>query len=154
MPTNGNATLIPDAYIVEYSDKQQGNSILSSLDRLTHPYHIRQTYASPVFNGLSLHLSAASRNSTNNNNESITEAIDNIHPILAYLYAHPGVRRVYPVRNVPRPQWVDRKDINETSSLPYDNNLTQLKGMYGEMKLTGAGVTVGIIDSGKQQRNH
>lgn len=139
-------SIIPGAFLIEYAGQSAigHTQILSALKPLSHLFRVRQTYASSLFNGLSIHLE--------NQSEDGSYPLTN-HPVLKQLLASPSVQRIYPVYNVPRPEWVTDSRTNDNDQLPFENSQTQLGTVRSEYGLTGAGVTVGLIDSGKSPVN-
>ncbi|KAI8144494.1 peptidase S8/S53 domain-containing protein [Fennellomyces sp. T-0311] len=128
---------VPGAYMIEYADhgSVQHNRLLSSLEPLSNLFTIRQTYSTNLFRGISIHL-----------HDSATDGIVNniaIHPVLQQLVGHPDIQNVYPVLEVPRPQWIENQ-----VHLPFENKLSQLKDVHKILNITGSGITVGILDSG------
>ncbi|KAI9313683.1 peptidase S8/S53 domain-containing protein [Dichotomocladium elegans] len=153
--------IIPDAFIVEYVDQHQDAPILSSLKgEPSNAYQIRQKYASPLFHGLSIRL-LSPLSKRDGKAKTMTPAIPGQlaeqqqlegeeeqphHPLIMQLMEHPGVRKVYPVHEVPRIRWMHEGNLHNT--LPYDLGLTQIENLQNDLKLTGSGITIGILDSG------
>ncbi|KAG2226320.1 hypothetical protein INT45_005992 [Circinella minor] len=155
------AKTIPGAFIIEYAEDntsdsiiQQHNRLLSTLGPLSQSLDVRQTYSSPLFRGVSVNLDnnnspssspSFSALQTVANNSSNNEIEDPHHPVLKQLIRNPSVLNIYPIMEVPRPQWiVEEKQVR----MPYENTLSQLKNIHQELNITGSGITVGILDSG------
>ncbi|KAI9495423.1 hypothetical protein BDB00DRAFT_814593 [Zychaea mexicana] len=155
--------------MIEYADGtdsiiQQHNRLLSSLGPLSQLLQIRQTYSSPLFHGVSINLR------DNNNNDPPSTIVDTVvnkatigphHPVLfEQLIRSPDVLNIYPIMQVPQPQWIEEEEDNV--HLPYENKLSQLKDIHQSLNITGSGITVGILDSGSvytitamfQSKNH
>ncbi|KAG0179243.1 hypothetical protein DFQ28_003160 [Apophysomyces sp. BC1034] len=56
----------------------------------------------------------------------------------------PVVKKIYPIYEIPRPQWVKEKN----NTLPYEDWLSEITRVHDKMKLTGKGMLIGILDSG------
>ncbi|RCI05488.1 hypothetical protein CU098_011139 [Rhizopus stolonifer] len=59
--------------------------------------------------------------------------------------SHPAIQKIYPVSEIPRPQW--RSD-NQTTTIPFVNKDTQIYDVYRELNITGQGILIGVLDSG------
>lgn len=130
--------------MIEYaSDYTQGHkNLLSTLAQ--DLYHIRQTYSSPLFRGVSLHLNTPiDQGGMATKNKGLLQLV---HPALHHFLANPAVRRIYPVYEVARPQWF--KEGDRGRRLPFEDSLSQIDRVHRELGLTGTGMTVGILDSG------
>ncbi|KAI7860449.1 peptidase S8/S53 domain-containing protein [Circinella umbellata] len=154
------AKTIPGAFIIEYAEDntsdsiiQQHNRLLSTLGPLSQSLDVRQTYSSPLFRGVSVNLDnynspsspSFSAMKTVANNSYNNEIEDPHHPVLKQLIRNPSVINIYPIMEVPRPQWI----VEENQvRMPYENTLSQLNNIHQELNITGSGITVGILDSG------
>ena len=155
---------IPGAFIIEYAEDntadtiiQQHNRLLSTLGPFSQSLDIRQTYSSSLFRGVSVNLDNNNNNNNNNNSPSssviktVANNSDNNgveaqhHPVLKQLIRNPSVLNIYPIMEVPRPQWI----VEENQvRMPYENSLSQLKDIHQALNITGSGITVGVLDSG------
>ncbi|CAO3613686.1 unnamed protein product [Cunninghamella blakesleeana] len=135
--------VIPNKYIVEFANQDTVNSFTKSLtDLFTKDVSIGQDYKAPIFNGLSFHL---------NDPEPSTVSASSYDSILGKLFDNDNVRAIYPVRTISLPQvtysFVNSATGNSSETFS-PHHLTQVDRVHKELKNTGKGIVVGIIDSG------
>ncbi|KAI8377473.1 peptidase S8/S53 domain-containing protein [Radiomyces spectabilis] len=118
---------------------------MEDLGSMKESVQIRHTYASSLFRGMSFTL----KDNTSHNNSAIaspsSQNLESEHPVLTHMANYPAVKRMYPVYEIPRPQWLFSEDGRDR---PYENHITELKDVHEKLHLTGQGVTVCVLDTG------
>ncbi|KAI9302091.1 peptidase S8/S53 domain-containing protein [Cunninghamella echinulata] len=141
------ATVLPGRYIVElYDNDNQSQQPLenkpSFAQSLKTTYHkdvqMRDTFDHPFFKGMTFDF-----NDPNPTNYEAT---------LKELLDHHQVKQVYPIKSIARPQvepaiMTDNVQSNDVAILS-PHHLTQVDRVHKELKNTGQGVTVCILDTG------
>jgi hypothetical protein len=151
---------IPRSYIVEYaqqdSTSNHHDTISNDLFQYRDLYNIHHTYSSPIFQGMSFSLKDPSPLSVPQHpHQSITPAAystitsfdDKIHPVYNHLQNHPAIKSIYPIYEVPRPQWMPNSR-NYNYSFPYSNRDSQVGDVHQKLGITGEGILIGVLDSG------
>lgn len=137
------ASTIPKSYIVEYAQQENIHSIIHQ-DLAQHQdlYNIHHTYDSPIFHGMSFSLKEVPQESTMQ-----PVAYSSVHPVYHHLSNSPAIKNIYPIYEVPRPQWMpNSKTFNPT--FPYMNNDVQIYDIHKDLGITGNEILIGVLDSG------
>lgn len=154
MCTTEAANIIPKSYIVEYSQEDHHDIISNDLSQYKDLYDVHHTFSSPIFHGMSFSLKDSSEvqskqhqpfapvsySAISNNTES--------HPVYEHLQNHPAIKRIYPIHEVPRPQWVSTTNGNNNFTLPFSNRDAQTYDIHEKLGITGEDILIGILDSG------
>lgn len=135
---------IPRSYIVEYTDLNHHQSIKDDLSLYNDFYQVHHTYSSPIFQGMSFTLKDHQQSNGFPTPVSYS-ATDDIHPVYNKLQNHPSIKRIFPIYEVPRPQW---NTENQNITFPYSNQDTEIFSIHEKLGITGEGVLVGVLDSG------
>lgn len=144
--------IIPRSYIVEYAPGTDHHNVLQrDLFQFQELYEIHHTYASPIFHGMSFTLKdpPAIPKTQHKHLTPVSYSVnDKIHPVFNHISVHPAIKNIYPVYEVPRPQWIQNpKDISYT--FPYVNKDSQIDDIHKELGITGKGILIGVLDSGE-----
>lgn len=145
------ATAIPRSYIVEYTDdntsQNHHQAIESDLLLYNNFYKVHQTYSSSIFQGMSFTLKDYEENENKNQlpNPVSYSITDNKHPVYSTLQNHPSVKRIFPIYEVPRPQW---KIHEQTITFPYSNKDSEIVSIHQNLGITGEDILIGVLDSG------
>ncbi|CAO3643927.1 unnamed protein product [Cunninghamella echinulata] len=140
-------TIIPGRYIVElYDNDNQSQQLLKNkptfAQSLKTTYHkdvqMRDTFDHPFFKGMTFDF-----NDPNPTNYEAT---------LKDLLDHHQVKQVYPIKSIARPQveptiMADNVKAEDVAILS-PHHLTQVDRVHKELKNTGQGITVCILDTG------
>ncbi|KAI8883554.1 subtilisin-like protein [Backusella circina FSU 941] len=70
---------------------------------------------------------------------------DEDHPVFDNLVNHPLIKKIYPMYELPRPQWTRKSHDNK---FPYENKISQINQIHEKLGITGKDVLVGVLDSG------
>ncbi|KAL7320251.1 hypothetical protein PS15m_000155 [Mucor circinelloides] len=143
------AIAIPRSYIVEYSTTDQHDAIDSELTPYKDLYQIHHVYSSRLFHGMSFTLKddpamAATLLSGGVSPVSYAQK-DKLHPVYTHLEKHPVIKNIYPIYNVPRPQWQPNQ---RNGTFPYSNNDVQIYDIHQRLNIQGQDVLIGVLDSG------
>ncbi|PHZ14867.1 subtilisin-like protein [Rhizopus microsporus ATCC 52813] len=111
--------IVQNAYIIEF-DQNTNNSIHQSINDELRFY--KNQYE----------LSSSSEGGTS-------------HPIIRHLSKHPAVVSISSVSKLVQPQWFNG---SPNYTFPYSNSVSQAYDVHRQLKITGEGILVGIIDSG------
>jgi hypothetical protein len=129
---------IPKSYIVEYNEDINTHQLVKrGLDEYSSFYEVKDTFESPIFRGMSIGLKQHGLSKR-----------DEDHPVFDNLAKHPLIKNIYPMYELPRPQWT-RKPID--NKFPYENKVSQINQIHERLGITGKGVLVGVLDSGKNK---
>lgn len=71
---------------------------------------------------------------------------DKLHPVYTHLEKHPVIKNIYPIYNVPRPQWQPNQ---RNVTFPYSNNDVQIYDIHQRLNIQGQDVLIGVLDSGR-----
>jgi hypothetical protein len=153
------AITIPRSYIVEYVQKDDINhhdTINSGLSQYQDLYNIHHTYSSAIFQGMSFSLKDSSLSQSQPQNHpsltpvaySTSSANDKKHPVYNHLQNHPAIKSIYPIYEVPRPQWMPNSK-NNIYTFPYSNSDSQIYDIHQKLGITGRDILIGVLDSGK-----
>jgi len=71
---------------------------------------------------------------------------DKLHPVYTHLEKHPVIKNIYPIYNVPRPQWQPNQ---RNVTFPYSNNDVQIYDIHQRLSIQGQDVLIGVLDSGR-----
>lgn len=138
-----NANLAQGRYIVEFNTDVGVQSFSQDLKKTfdEKDYNILEKYNHSLFNGLSFKL--------DDPNPSTVTASSYDEKLQALLEDE-NVKAIYPVKIIPRPELksvpLETAASNVEALLPHD--LTQVDRVHNELKNTGKGIVVGILDSG------
>lgn len=146
------STIIPQSYIVEYTDTDRSEDhhqiIETDLSAYNDYYQVHHTYSSPIFHGMSFTLKNYQENETAKSffQPASYSTANNDHPVYHKLKNHPSIKRIFPVYEVPRPQsqLVSERDLQ----LPYSNTDTEVFSIHEKLGIRGNGILIGILDSG------
>ncbi|KAK4518140.1 uncharacterized protein ATC70_001491 [Mucor velutinosus] len=143
------AIAIPRSYIVEYSTNGQHNTVDSELAPYKDLYQIHHVYSSRLFHGMSFTLKddpavTATFVGAGINPVSYTQ-VDKLHPVYTHLEQHPVIKNIYPIYEVPRPQWQPNQ---RNVTFPYSNNDVQIYDIHQKLGIQGQDVLIGVLDSG------
>ncbi|KAI8970374.1 peptidase S8/S53 domain-containing protein [Mycotypha africana] len=147
---------IPRSYIVEYEHNSGGsnyhhNAVNQELEQYNDLYKVKHVYSSPIFNGMSVTLNdnhtkqLQQHSAVSSIASTLAKSNDHHHPVFSQLRSHPVVKHIYPIYEVPRPQW---KANQEDISLPYLGRDSQVNDIHSKLGLTGKDVLIGVLDSG------
>ncbi|GAN05308.1 subtilisin-like protease [Mucor ambiguus] len=145
------AIAIPRSYIVEYSTNDQHDTIDSELTPYKDLYQIHHVYSSRLFHGMSFTLKddpaiAATSVAAGAGINPVSYAqIDKLHPVYTHLEQHPVIKNIYPIYEVPRPQWQPNQ---RNATFPYSNNDVQIYDIHQQLGIQGQNVLIGVLDSG------
>lgn len=142
------AVAIPRSYIVEYSQNDHHDTIDSELTQYKDLYQIHHIYSSRLFHGMSFTLKGdpvPSKGSQPVVNPVSYAQTDKIHPVYTHLEQHPVIKNIYPIYEVPRPQWQPNQ---RNVTFPYSNNDVQIYDIHQKLNIKGQDVLVGVLDSG------
>ncbi|KAL9558413.1 hypothetical protein MBANPS3_000913 [Mucor bainieri] len=147
------AIAIPRSYIVEYSTNDQHDNIDSELTPYKDLYQIHHVYSSRLFHGMSFTLkddpavaatSVGTHAGAGINPVSYAQT-DKLHPVYTHLEQHPVIKNIYPIYEVPRPQWQPNQ---RNVTFPYSNNDVQIYDIHQQLGIQGQDVLIGVLDSG------
>ncbi|KAL0145647.1 peptidase S8/S53 domain-containing protein [Mucor lusitanicus] len=144
------AIAIPRSYIAEYSTNDQHDTIDSALSPYKDLYQIHHVYSSRLFHGMSFTLkddpatAAATSVGAGINPVSYAQT-DKLHPVYTHLEQHPVIKHIYPIYQVPRPQWQPNQ---RNVTFPYSNNDVQIYDIHQRLGIQGQDVLIGVLDSG------
>jgi hypothetical protein len=140
--------IVQNAYIIEF-DQNTDNSVHQSInDELRfykNQYEVRQVYKSFIFKGMSIQIKSISQEKLSSSIEGGTS-----HPIIRHLSKHPAVVSISSVSRLTQPQWFNG---SPNFTFPYPNSVSQAYDVHRQLKLTGEGILIGIIDSGSLRQN-
>lgn len=147
------AVTIPRSYIVEYAQQDDTHDIINN-DLLQYQdlYKIHHTYSSPIFHGMSFSLKESPKSQPQQHQSIIPVAYSSVndqkHPVFNHLSNNPAIKKIYPIYEVPRPQWMpNSKTYSHT--FPYSNNDSQIYDIHQKLGITGRDILIGVLDSGK-----
>lgn len=144
------AIAIPRSYIVEYSTTDQHDAIDSELMPYKDLYQIHHVYSSRLFHGMSFTLKddpAMAATLLPGGVSPVSYAqTDKLHPVYTHLEKHPVIKNIYPIYNVPRPQWQPNQ---RNVTFPYSNNDVQIYDIHQRLNIQGQDVLIGVLDSGR-----
>ncbi|KAI8331696.1 peptidase S8/S53 domain-containing protein [Chlamydoabsidia padenii] len=134
--------VVTGRYIVEFTHQDATKSFAQSLsDTFDNDVKIQEQYTHDVFAGLSFNL---------NDPEPSAVTASSYDNKLQTLFDHDQVAAVYPIRIIKRPELtvtpVRKDEVNPEPILPH--HLTQVDRVHKELKNTGKGIVVGILDTG------
>ncbi|CAO3613681.1 unnamed protein product [Cunninghamella blakesleeana] len=143
-----NSRTIPGRYIVEFNNEQGAHIFSQSLkDTFEHDYTLGEKYDHELFTGLSFHLNYPNPNAVtaSSYDQKLQQLLDSDH-----------VESITPVRIIQRPKLfyssthakIDTADSEADVKAILPHALTQVDRVHKELKNTGKGIVVGIIDSG------
>lgn len=135
--------IVQNAYIIEF-DQNTNNSIHQSINNelrfYKNQYEVRQVYKSFIFKGMSIQIKSISQEKLLLSSEGETS-----HPIIRHLSKHPSVVSISSVSKLTQPQWFNG---SPNYAFPYPDSVSQAYDVHRQLKLTGEGILIGIIDSG------
>lgn len=157
--------IVPGRFIVEYAEPNVQATSKKLLDLLHGKFDstnvsVSQSYDHPLMRGVTLRIdSTKKKDDDDDDDENVVESMstpkdDIVKEVIEMLEKQSMVSTVYPVRLVRRPGLVptpmkelDRRDgINMNAMQPHA--MSQVERVHRELKNTGKGIVVGIIDSG------
>ncbi|KAI8637780.1 peptidase S8/S53 domain-containing protein [Parasitella parasitica] len=143
------AIAIPRSYIVEYSQNDKHDAIGSELLPYEGLYEIHHVYSSRIFHGMSFTLKDDPSNAATPlrpfpSPVSYSQT-DKLHPVYNHLEQHPVIKKIYPVYEVPRPQWQPNQ---RNVTFPYSNSDVQIYDIHQQLNIQGQNVLIGVLDSG------
>ncbi|KAI8086543.1 peptidase S8/S53 domain-containing protein [Halteromyces radiatus] len=135
--------VITGRYIVEFANQEAANPFVHSLSTsFEHDVKIHEQFKHDLFHGLSFNL--------HDPNPSLVTA-SSYDEKLQELFDHEHVTAVYPIRAIQRPELTAIPVTNQNENIAQTilpHQLTQVDRVHKELKNTGKGIVVGIIDSG------
>lgn len=158
--------IVPGRFIVEYAEPNVQATSKKLLDLLHGKFDstnvsVSQSYDHPLMRGVTLRIDSTKKkdDDDDDDDENVVESMstpndDIVKEVIEMLEKQSMVSTVYPVRLVRRPELVpkpmselDRRDaINMNAMQPHA--MSQVERVHRELKNTGKGMVVGIIDSG------
>lgn len=160
---SGLLDIVPGRFIVEYAEPNVQATSKKLLDLLHGKFDstnvsVSQSYDHPLMRGVTLRIDSTKKKD-DDDDENVVESMstpkdDIVKEVIEMLEKQSMVSTVYPVRLVRRPELVptpmkelDRRDgINMNAMQPHA--MSQVERVHRELKNTGKGIVVGIIDSG------
>ncbi|CDH52731.1 thermostable alkaline protease [Lichtheimia corymbifera JMRC:FSU:9682] len=165
---SGLLDIVPGRFIVEYAEPNVQATSKKLLDLLHGKFDstnvsVSQSYDHPLMRGVTLRIDSTKKKD-DDDDENVVESMstpkdDIVKEVIEMLEKQSMVSTVYPVRLVRRPELVptpmkelDRRDgINMNAMQPHA--MSQVERVHRELKNTGKGIVVGIIDSGIDYRH-
>lgn len=129
-------------YIVEFAEQNAASPFAKSLsDTFDKDVKIHEQFTHDLFAGLSFNLDDP-------NPSAVTAS--SYDDKLQSLFDHDHVTAVYPVHAIQRPELTATqvREDNSIAAAIAPHHLTQVDRVHKELKNTGKGIVVGIIDSG------
>lgn len=145
------ANTIPKSFIVEYAQQEGIHAIINKdLAHYQDLYNIHHTYSSPIFHGMSFSLKEPSQSQPQQSIIPVAYSSTNNqkHPVLKHLENNPAIKNIYPIYEVPRPQWMPNSKTFD-GTFPYSNSDSQIYDIHKDLKITGKDILVGVLDSGE-----
>lgn len=139
---SADSNVLTGRYIVEFNHQDSTYSFAQTLSRaFGKDVKINEQFTHDLFSGLSFYLNDPTPSAVT------ASSYDNK---LQALFDHDFVMSVYPIRAIQRPH-LTSKPVHEDGSLAKaisPHHLTQVDRVHKELKHSGKGIVVGIIDSG------
>lgn len=156
--------IVPGRFIVEYADSNVQETSKKLLDLLDGKFDstkvsVSQSYDHPLMRGVTLRIDSTKKKD-DDDDENVVESMstpkdDIIKAVIEMLEKQSMVSTVYPVRLVRRPELVPKlmSELDGNGGIDMDamqpHAKSQVERVHKELKNTGKGMVVGIIDSGK-----
>ncbi|CAO3643911.1 unnamed protein product [Cunninghamella echinulata] len=136
--------IIPGRYIVEFNTENKVKTFSKLLlDIFDKDIQLGEEYNNPIFNGLSFLLKDPSSSSA---------SASSYDSKLSSLFDQDDIKSVYPVVHIKRPEvtysFVNPNTNGNNTETFSPHHLTQVDCVHKELKNTGKGIVIGIIDSG------
>lgn len=156
----GGARYIPGRYVVEFSGTDVKNDVTKLFDSIKKDFKdaklsLADSYAHELFYGASIQVDSLGEY-TSSGISAMSEDSNGLGDIVESIISQAHVSGVYPVRVIPRPNLVPMVasggDGTDYSQL-IPHAMTQVDKVHKELKNTGKGIVVGVIDSGVDYRH-
>ncbi|KAI7882354.1 subtilisin-like protein [Lichtheimia hyalospora FSU 10163] len=165
--------IVPGRFIVEYADSNVQATSKKLLDLLDGKFDstkvsVSQSYDHPLMRGVTLRIDSTQKSKQDDDDddddENVVESMsssndDIVKAVIDMLEKQDMVSTIYPVRLVRRPKLVPKPISELDHNGGVDMNamsphaMSQVERVHSELKNTGKGMVVGIIDSGVDYRH-